>query len=141
MVVTLVVSQGKLAEEILQSARIISGALPCIESLCVDWGESQETTRELIAAAIERLDQGQGVLVLTDLHGATPTNAALRLAEEGRVEVVCGVNLPMVVRLACRQREEMDLGETADWIAAKGSGAVSHLASRSLTPVEVKVRA
>ncbi len=140
MVTTLIVSQGKLANEILESTRMIAGGTRGIECLCTEWGESLEATRDLVDQAVRKIDEGDGVLVLTDLHGATPTNAALMLAEKGRVEVVCGVNLPMVVRLACRQREWCDLSETARWIAGKGSRAISHLESSS-KPVSMKVRA
>ncbi len=127
MVTTLIVSQGDLACEILNSVRAIAGGARGMRSLCTDWGESLESTKDRVREAVRQIDDGDGVLVLTDLHGATPTNAALMLADERRIEVVCGVNLPMVVRLACRQGEELDLSATAQWIAGKGSRAITHL--------------
>src|SRR5450631_3748893 len=101
MIGTLIVTHGGLARELLAAAETISGAIEGFEALSLNWTDGYEDARAKIEASIRRLDRGQGVLILTDMFGDTPSNAALSLAAAGRVEVVTGVNLPMVVRIGC----------------------------------------
>lgn len=128
MVHTLIVTQGELARQLLDSARTIAGELSGIDALCLDWGGDLAGASARLEEAVEGLDDGDGVLLLTDLHGGTPTNAARELLTAGRVEVVAGVNLPMIVRLACRCREERTLSEIADWIVEKGAHSIVRVA-------------
>ena len=121
----LIVTHGGLAEELLSAARTISGSLPGFRALTLDWNEGLEAARIRIAAAVDGLQDGSGVLILTDMYGSTPTNAALDVAQPGQVEVVSGVNLPMVVRLACSSSPELPVDEVARWLEIKGRRSIS----------------
>ena len=124
MVGILILSHGGLAQELLASARVISGELPDFEALALDWHDSVEEAKRKVGAVLPRLDRGDGVLILTDMFGSTPSNVALGFRQEGRVEVVAGVNLPMVVRLGCLTSKGMRLGEMASWIRDKGRSSI-----------------
>ena len=124
MIGTLILTHGGLANELLAAAEVISGQLRGFESLGLSWNEGVEEARERISASLARLDTGDGVLILTDLFGATPTNAALAFAKPGRVAVVTGVNLPMVVRLGCLTAQEMRLDVLARWLQMKGRQSI-----------------
>jgi len=120
MVGTLILTHGGLARELLAAAQIIAGPPAAIEALSLDWHDSFDGAREKVAAALGRLDQGDGVLVLTDMYGGTPSNVAMTFFTPGRVEVLAGVNLPMVLRLNCRPRGG-DLAAVAHWLQEKGN--------------------
>jgi len=122
----LIVTHGGLAGELLSAAEMITGGLNGFEALSLRWTEGFEEARGQIAAAIERLNAGSGVVVLTDMFGDTPTNAALSLARPGFAEVITGVNLPMVVRLGCLATQEMALSDLARWLQVKGRRAIRH---------------
>ena len=120
MIAKLIVSHGALARELLAAAERIAGCSGELEALCLDWDDDVEQIRRQLRDKIEELDQGEGVLVLTDLFGATPCKAALALDDVGEVEVLSGVNLPMVVRLACCPAEQHDdLESLARWAKTK----------------------
>lgn len=130
MVGVLVLSHGCLGEEILAAARMIAGELPGAAALCLHWDEDLASARERVAAAIAELDRGQGVLVLTDLHGGTPTRVAQALHRPGRVEIVTGVNLAMLVKLGCLlDRPEHPAG-LADILVSKGRASIQILNPR-----------
>jgi len=121
----LIVSHGRLAAELLAAGRTIAGSVEKCEALCLDWQASAEQIAAAIAQAIEGLlKESDAVLVLTDIFGSTPTNAALKLRQPGRVAVVAGVNLPMVVRLSCARPRQMPLAEMAAWIEGKGRSSI-----------------
>jgi PTS system mannose-specific IIA component len=120
MVQTLIVTHGGLAQALLDTARHITGELHDVHSLALDWNEPREALLGRLENVSAHLDQGQGVLILTDLYGDTPSNLALELIRPGRVEVVTGVNLPMVLRLSCIGARPMELAELARWIQEKG---------------------
>ncbi len=124
MIGVLLVTHGHLAHELLAAAETISGKLPNFRALSLEWTEGLEGARAKIANAIESLDSGEGVLVLTDMFGDTPSNAALGLWQAGRIEVISGVNLPMVVRLGCTRVEHQTLSEMARWLEIKGRRSI-----------------
>jgi mannose PTS system EIIA component len=124
MIGTLILTHGGAARELLAAAQRIAGALPGFAALCLDWNEPLEDLKAEVRQAIERLDQGQGVLILTDMFGSTPCNVASSYLEEGRVEILSGVNLPMVTRLACQPRREGSLKDLALWLQAKTQRSV-----------------
>lgn len=121
----LIVTQGRLASELLAAAEVIAGELPAFRALSLEWSESLEGARSRIAAELAKLDDGSGVLVLTDMYGSTPTNAALAEAVPGRIEVLAGVNLPMVLRLGCSASPTATLEETARWLEIKARRSIS----------------
>ena len=132
MIGTLILTHGALARELLNAAQVIAGDLPNFDALCLDWEDGQEEASEKILASIARLDQGDGILILTDMYGGTPFNVARQFAQEGRIEVLCGVNLPMVLRVGCRSGggcERMQVGELAAWLQGKGKQSI-----RRVTP-------
>ena len=125
MVGKVIVSHGGLATELLRAAEKIAGPLKGFVALSPDWRQGQEQVRLDIAAAIEKVDEGDGVLILADMFGDTPCNAALSLLEPGRVELISGINLPLVVRLACQGSEhDKALEEVARWARDKGLSSI-----------------
>lgn len=127
MVSTLILTHGGLARELLIAAETIAGRLQSFESLCLDWNDAPEEAARKVRRTIEGLDEGDGVIILTDMYGGTPNNIALRVREADRVEVVSGVNLPMVLRLGCRSGggcESMTVGELARWLESKGRESI-----------------
>lgn len=124
MIGTLILTHGGAARELLAAAQKIAGPLPGFAALCLDWNEPVEQLKSEVHEAIERLDQGQGVLILTDMFGSTPCNVASSFLADGRVEILSGVNLPMVTRLACLPRREGSLKDLALWLQAKTQHSV-----------------
>lgn len=121
----LVLTHGRLGEVLLDSARTIAGETPNVSALSLDWQDTFEEARAKVASRLAELENGEGVLVLTDMYGGTPFNVARSLLETARLEIVTGVNLPMVLRLACLTDAERDLRQAADWIRGKGQGSIS----------------
>ena len=130
MVGLVVATHGNLAEELLRTAEGIVGRLEQCEALSVGGGASMEDARARLGEAVHRVDAGEGVLVLTDMFGGTPSNLALTFLDE-KLEVVTGVNLPMILKLATARAESLSLRAAAELIAAYGQKNIS-LASELL---------
>ena len=109
MVGLVVATHGRLAEELLRTAGGIVGPLEQCEAVSVGAGASMEEARAHLGEAVKRVDRGDGVLVLTDIYGATPGNIALKLLEAGRVEGIAGVNLPMLMRALTYRERGMEI--------------------------------
>ena len=120
----LIVTHYRLGEEFLQALRLIVPEGPQFESVSIDPKQSVDEMREAIAEALRRADQGSGVLVLTDMFGGTPSNMALSFLAEHRVEVVTGLNLPMLIKLATLT-EPKPLEELATFIRDYGKRNIS----------------
>ena len=114
-----IVTHGHLAGELLAAAEMIIGPISHIAAVSIGWHDDVDAAREEVQRAITRVSQGAGVLLLTDMFGGTPTNIASMFLEEGSVEVVTGVNLPMVIKLASFSTEE-PLAEVARKICEQG---------------------
>ena len=142
MVGILILTHGGLAEELLAAAKTIAGDLEGFEALALSWVDSIDEVEAQVGAALERLDHGDGVLVLTDVFGGTPSNVAKRFQEVRQIEAVAGVNLPMVLRLGCLSKQanghSMSLSELASWIRDKGRESIC---SESVTTVKAKKKA
>src|SRR5215203_3655338 len=95
-----VVTHGQLATELLNAAEMIVGDLPRFQAVSIGWHDDVTVAHAAIAAAIAKVDAGGGVLLLTDMFGGTPSNLAMAFLDAGRVEVVTGVNLAMLIKLA-----------------------------------------
>ena len=119
MIGVLIVTHGALGAELLRTAQEIVGKFPRVEAVSIEAANQTELARKTIEAAFERIDEGHGLLILTDLFGGTPSNLVLSYLEAGRVEVVTGVNLPMLMKLPSL-REERDLRALADNLAKYG---------------------
>jgi mannose PTS system EIIA component len=129
MISVLLVTHGQLAQVLLASAETIAGERPYIRALSLEWNEGIDAARLRIAQTVEELDRGEGVLILTDMYGSTPSNAAISLSVPGRVEVITGVSLPMVVRLSCCSVLPGNLVETARWLVEKGRRSITRAAA------------
>ena len=112
MIGVLITTHGNLGNELIKSAELIKGPLNGILHICVDQAKDVEVLKKEISNAIKKLDKGKGVLVLTDLFGGTPSNISLSFMKEGKVEVLTGVNLPMVLKLS-EVKEDMTLRDFA----------------------------
>ena len=95
-----VVTHGQVATELLAAAETIIGAIRHLTAVSIGWHDDVEAAKNEIRRAIERVSEGGGVLMMTDMFGGTPTNIASMFLQQGEVEVVTGVNLPMVIKLA-----------------------------------------
>ncbi len=120
----LIVTHYRLGEEFLQALRLILPEAPSFEAVSVDPTMRVEDVRGRIAAGLKSADAGDGVLILTDMFGGTPSNMSLSFHDEHQVEVVTGMNLPMLIKLAT-MREEKPLDELAAFIKAYGQRNIS----------------
>lgn len=130
MIGVLITTHGSLGSELIKAAELIRGSLKGIIHVSVDQTKGVEDLKKEISTAIKKLDQGRGVLILTDLFGGTPSNISLSFLKEGKVEVITGVNLPMLLKLP-DIREGMSLKEFAQSIKEYGIKNIS-LASEIL---------
>ncbi len=126
MIGILVISHGRLANELLAAARTIEPALlDQARSVTLEWNVDLETARAEIGRVLQELDTGEGVIVLTDMFGGTPTNLSLGFLDPARSEVVTGVNLPMLIKLATLRRQEGEsLAALARVVAEKGQKSI-----------------
>ncbi len=108
----LIVTHYRLAEEFLQAVQLIVGELPSFRAIGLDPATPPDDMRQRIEASLKQVESPAGVLMLVDMFGGTPSNLCLSFLDEGRVEVVTGLNLPMLVKVG-RVKEEMDLAEIA----------------------------
>ena len=99
MIGLVLVTHGRLATEFVTAMEHVVGPQEAIEAVCIDADDDMEARRKDIAEAIRKVDQGKGVIVLTDLFGGTPSNLAISLMKTENIEVIAGVNLPMLIRL------------------------------------------
>jgi PTS system mannose-specific IIA component len=127
----LVVTHGHLADELVRSANKIVGDIAGLEAVSIDWNDEVDEATERIGAAVRRVDGGHGVLLLTDMFGGTPTNLALSLLEPGKLEIITGVNLAMLIKFA-NQGSDGDLDSAASSIARQGRESIQ-IASPMLT--------
>lgn len=119
MIGLVLVTHGRLAREFIHALEHVVGKQERLEAVCIGPEDRMEIRRNDIADAIARVEAGMGVIVLTDMFGGTPSNLAISLLEEGKVEVVAGLNLPMLVKLA-RVRKDCNLHKAA--AAAQDAG-------------------
>ena len=127
-----VVTHGTLAAELVNAAQTIVGDIRHITAVSIGWHDDVDHAREEIGRAIKRVEAGAGVLVLTDMFGSTPTNLACTFIGEASIEVVTGVNLPMIIKLADQQNDE-GLSVVARRVRDQGQKNI-YLASEVLTP-------
>jgi len=109
MIGLILVTHGRLAEEFVHAMQHVVGRQDAVATVSIGPNDDMERRRREIADAILAVDSGQGAIILTDLFGGTPSNLAISLMEAGKVEVIAGINLPMLIRLA-GARKTMDVG-------------------------------
>jgi Phosphotransferase system, mannose/fructose-specific component IIA len=119
MIGMILVTHGNLAEEFVHAMEHVVGDQADVATVCIGPNDDMEQRRSEIAQSIENVDSGNGVIILTDLFGGTPSNLAISLMQAGKVEVIAGINLPMLIRLA-KARECASVREAA--AAARDAG-------------------
>lgn len=119
-----IVTHYRLGEEFLQALRLIIPDAPPFAAVAVDPNQPVEEMRQAIADALAAAEKGEGVLVLTDMFGGTPSNMSLSFLDEHHVEIVTGINLPMLIKLATLS-EDKPLEELATFIKEYGQRNIS----------------
>jgi len=130
MIGVLVITHGNLARELINVAQFIKGDISDVTPISVDATKSVESVKKEMIAAIKKADNGKGVMILTDLFGGTPSNISLSFLKKNKVEVVTGVNLPMLLKM-CELRGKNSLAECAEKIKEYGKKNI-YLASEVL---------
>jgi PTS system mannose-specific IIA component len=124
MIGVLITTHGSLGTELIKAAELIKGPLTGVLHISTDQTKGVEDLKKEIGNAIKKLDKGKGVLILTDLFGGTPSNISLSFLKEGKVEVVTGVNLPMMMKIYDK-KDDMTLNEYACMIKEYGRKNIS----------------
>lgn len=119
MIGLVIVTHGQLATELRRATEHVVGPQENMEVVCIGPDDDMERRRDDIRAAVKRVDADKGVILLTDMFGGTPSNLAISMLSEGRVEVLAGVNLPMLIKLS-EARRTADLAEASE--KAKDAG-------------------
>jgi PTS system mannose-specific IIA component len=125
MIGIVIVTHSHLGDALIDAAEFIIGTRPDnMVSVSINLNENVDKLREKIAQGLKKVDQKKGVLILTDMFGGTPSNLSYSFLEEGRVEVISGVNLPILIK-ALNTQEKIELGEFAESLEAFGKKSIS----------------
>jgi len=131
MIGVLIITHGNLGHELIKAAEMIKGDTRGIASISLDASTAVEEIKKTITTAIKKADTGEGVLVMTDLFGGTPSNISLSFLREDKVEVVTGVNLPMLLKISDIREDKKKLAEFANLVKVYGRKNI-YLASEIL---------
>jgi PTS system mannose-specific IIA component len=124
MIGALVVTHGHLGQELVAAAEMIVGEISHIKAVSIGWHDDVNDTRKDIEGRIAEVDSGSGVLILTDMFGGTPSNIALSFHDPGKIDVLTGVNLPMIIKIA-GQKEGDTLDSLARIVRDQGRSSIS----------------
>lgn len=130
MIGGIIVSHGRLAEEILNALTIILGEAPNIEAISIGWYDDVEDSKKKISQSLKRVNQKNGVVIFTDMFGGTPSNLSFSFLKDSQVEIITGVNLPMLIKFVSLQRNN-NLKEVVKKVVEQGKKNI-HLASALL---------
>ena len=130
MIGLVLVTHGLLAEEFRKAVEHVVGPQEAIAAICIGADDNMERRRQDIVDAVASVDSGEGVIILTDMFGGTPSNLAMSIMGSGNIEVISGVNLPMLIKLA-EVRDELSLAEAAR-VAADAGRKYINIASELL---------
>lgn len=130
MIGGVIVSHGRLAEELLNALTIILGEAPNIEAISIGWYDDVEESKKKISLSLKKVDQKNGVIIFTDMFGGTPSNLSFSFLLDNKIEIITGVNLPMLIKFVSLQRSN-NLKEVARKVAEQGKKNI-HLASALL---------
>ena len=130
MIGGIIVCHGRMAEELLNALTIILGEAPNIEAISIGWYDDVEDSKKKINQSLRRVDQKSGVAIFTDMFGGTPSNLSFSFYKEGAVEIVTGVNLPMLIKFVSLQRNN-NLKDVARKVVDQGKKNI-HLVSALL---------
>lgn len=123
MIGALVVTHGHLAQELVAAAEMIVGDISHIQAVSIGWHDDVNDARKEIERKIAEVDRGSGILLLTDMFGGTPSNIAFAFHEPGKVDIVTGVNLPMIIKIA-HQKENEELDSLARSVLEQGQSSI-----------------
>jgi PTS system mannose-specific IIA component len=132
MIGGLIITHGRLAIELLNAAEMIVGEIHHIGAVSLGWHDDVDMARSMIEKAIERVKTPDGILILTDMFGGTPTNIASTFLDSEKVEIVTGVNLPMLIKLV-QMEEGQTLTSAANLVREQGQSSI-YMASQLLAP-------
>jgi len=131
MIGGVIVCHGKMAEELLNALSIILGEAPNIEAISIGWYDDVEESKKKISQSVKRVDQKNGVLIFTDMFGGTPSNLSFHFLRDNQVDIITGVNLPMLIKFVSLQRSH-DLKDVAKKVVDQGKKNI-HLVSLLLS--------
>lgn len=120
----LVCTHGRIAKELVAAAKVIVQDVSHIYAVSIGWNDDVDAAKAVIEKAIQNVDQGKGVVILTDMFGGTPSNLTMSLLKTNELEIVTGVNLPMVIKLASQSGKE-SLSELVARIKEQGQKHIS----------------
>ena len=124
LVGALVVTHGQLGQELVSAAQAIVGEISYIAAVSIGWNDDVDESKKQIEQAVAEVDQGKGVIILTDMFGGTPSNLSLPLLKRNEVDIVTGVNLPMVIKVA-NQPGTDSLSELVSKVKKQGQSHIS----------------
>ena len=124
MIGALVVTHGHLGQELVAAAEMIVGDISHIKAVSIGWHDDVNDARKDIEKRIAEVESGNGVIILTDMFGGTPSNIALSFHDPGKVDVITGVNLPMIIKIA-GQKEGDTLDSLARIVRDQGRSSIS----------------
>ena len=130
MIGGIIVSHGKLAEELLNALNIILGEVVNIDAISIGWYDDVEESKKKISQSLNAVNKKNGVLIFTDMFGGTPSNLSFSFIKDNRIEIITGVNLPMLIKFASLQRSN-NLKDVAKKVVEQGRKNI-HLASALL---------
>lgn len=131
MIGGIIVSHGRLAEELLNALTIILGEVVNIEAISIGWYDDVEESKHKINHSLKRVNQKNGVLIFTDMFGGTPSNLSFSFLKDDTIEIITGVNLPMLIKFVSLQRSN-NLKDVAKRVVEQGKKNI-HLASALLS--------
>ena len=120
----LVVTHGQLGQELVSAAQAIVGEISYLAAVSIGWNDDVDESKKKIEQAVAEVDQGKGVIILTDMFGGTPSNLSLPLLKRNELEIVTGVNLPMVIKVA-NQSGTDSLSELVTKVKKQGQSHIS----------------
>ncbi len=131
MIGGIIVSHGRLAEELLNALTIILGEAANIEAISIGWYDDVEDSKKKINQSLKQVDQKNGIVIFTDMFGGTPSNLSFSFLKDNQVEIITGVNLPMLIKFVSLQRSN-SLKDVVKKVVEQGKRNI-HLASALLT--------
>tara|TARA_B100000745_G_C19911903_1_gene306010 strand:- start:113 stop:523 length:411 start_codon:yes stop_codon:yes gene_type:complete len=105
MIGLVVVTHGRLAVELIAALEHVVGPQSAVRTICIGPDDDMEKRRKEILSSVEKVDSGKGVILLTDMFGGTPSNLAISIMEQTNVEIIAGVNMPMLIKLASNRKD------------------------------------
>lgn len=129
MIGVVIVTHGRLGREFLSALEHVVGAQEQIRTICIVSDDDTEQRRNEIIESVKDVDDGNGVVILTDMFGGTPSNLAISLMDQGKIEVIAGINLPMLIKLASARQEGGDFHKVIEQACQAGRKYINTVSS------------